>query len=567
MRKLATALLAVPVLAVVYASTAAAVARIVTPVGVGDRSRRAARRSGSSPPCRPTPTTATPVGDRSAADRGARSGRSSPRTATSTNPSRSSSAPRWTQRSVAARSRSSPSIAVAPRLGCRRPTSSRSRRKHRWAAGTYHTITVDAGALAAVGRAAGQPGPAAFLTRDDGGAPRSPRPSRSASASRVGDGLRDHVRPAGRPGVGRSRRPARARASTGTRDARRRPATAATDLHVHARRRRSAPNTRYRLVVDGVRDVDGVARRPARPRRSGRPRRPAVVRFRPRDDDDRRRRATRRSPSASPTADGPGGDEGGVHGHGRAASRSPGKVTFAEDDTVLVFVPAKALPYGAKVVMHGRRRRHAARDGVALLARHRRPVQDRRRSRADAAHRARSRPRGGGGRPAAAARSAAAAGASVETLLPAAHELHADRRLGHLGRLVLAARAAATSPPLKLDRGISSKVSRPYAKKLAVGGDCSHFIGGNPGDRLRRAGYTSYTLGREHRLPLREPALGASSGRTCFFQSEKSYQRRPLRQPDEREVRPRRDRRLGLATAGSAWSSTSTTPDRDHRSG
>ena len=46
--------------------------------------------------------------------------------------------------------------------------------------------------------------------------------------------------------------------------------------------------------------------------------------------------------------------------------------------------------------------------------------------------------------------------------------------------------------PLRLDSGISSKVSRPYAKLLAIGNDCSHFIGGNPGDRLRRAGYTSY---------------------------------------------------------------------------
>ena len=47
--------------------------------------------------------------------------------------------------------------------------------------------------------------------------------------------------------------------------------------------------------------------------------------------------------------------------------------------------------------------------------------------------------------------------------------------------------------PLKLDAGISSKVSRLYAKKLALGADCSHFIGGNPGDRLRRAGYSNYT--------------------------------------------------------------------------
>ena len=76
--------------------------------------------------------------------------------------------------------------------------------------------------------------------------------------------------------------------------------------------------------------------------------------------------------------------------------------------------------------------------------------------------------------------------------------------------------------PLKLDRGISSKVSRPYAKKLAVGNDCSHFIGGDPGDRLRRAGYTNYTWAenigcRSGNAVRRRPRLAP------FFQSEKSY--------------------------------------------
>ena len=40
--------------------------------------------------------------------------------------------------------------------------------------------------------------------------------------------------------------------------------------------------------------------------------------------------------------------------------------------------------------------------------------------------------------------------------------------------------------PLKLDSGISTKVARPYAKKLAVNNMCTHFSGGTPGDRLRR---------------------------------------------------------------------------------
>jgi hypothetical protein len=74
--------------------------------------------------------------------------------------------------------------------------------------------------------------------------------------------------------------------------------------------------------------------------------------------------------------------------------------------------------------------------------------------------------------------------------------------------------------PLSLSSGISSKVSRPYAKKLAVGNDCSHFIGGDPGDRLRRAGYTSYRWAEN---------IGCRSGNAYdavlashrFFQSEK----------------------------------------------
>jgi uncharacterized protein YkwD len=75
--------------------------------------------------------------------------------------------------------------------------------------------------------------------------------------------------------------------------------------------------------------------------------------------------------------------------------------------------------------------------------------------------------------------------------------------------------------PLSLDAGISSNVSRPYAKKLAVGGDCSHFIGGNPGDRLRRAGYSSYHWAEN--LGCRAGGARASVlGSHLFFQNEKS---------------------------------------------
>ena len=111
--------------------------------------------------------------------------------------------------------------------------------------------------------------------------------------------------------------------------------------------------------------------------------------------------------------------------------------------------------------------------------------------------------------------------AAVETYYLGPDELHADRRLGHLDRQVQqpgrAQRRAAQA------RRRDQLEGQPaYAKKLAVGGDCSHFIGGNPGDRLRRAGYTSYRWAEN--LGCRSGnAKAAVLGSHLFFQSEKSY--------------------------------------------
>jgi len=49
--------------------------------------------------------------------------------------------------------------------------------------------------------------------------------------------------------------------------------------------------------------------------------------------------------------------------------------------------------------------------------------------------------------------------------------------------------------PLRLSAGISDRVSRPYARLLAVRGICSHFADHDPGYRLRRGGYTSWNWG------------------------------------------------------------------------
>ncbi|HEX5824927.1 MAG TPA: hypothetical protein VFY18_10765 [Candidatus Limnocylindrales bacterium] len=49
--------------------------------------------------------------------------------------------------------------------------------------------------------------------------------------------------------------------------------------------------------------------------------------------------------------------------------------------------------------------------------------------------------------------------------------------------------------PLNLAAGISTAVSRRYAKLLAVRGLCSHYADHDPGYRLRRAGYYRWTWG------------------------------------------------------------------------
>ncbi len=74
-------------------------------------------------------------------------------------------------------------------------------------------------------------------------------------------------------------------------------------------------------------------------------------------------------------------------------------------------------------------------------------------------------------------------------------------------------------PPLRLSTGISS-VARSWAKNLIISSRCVH---GDPGARLRRAGYTSYRWAEN--IGCRD---GYASGKKAvlathrFYQSEKS---------------------------------------------
>ncbi len=77
--------------------------------------------------------------------------------------------------------------------------------------------------------------------------------------------------------------------------------------------------------------------------------------------------------------------------------------------------------------------------------------------------------------------------------------------------------------PLRLDAGISAKVSRPYAKYLAGTGICSHFADGNPGSRLRRAGYDSYVWAENISCPKDMSPMALMVYTQHYFQAEKSY--------------------------------------------
>ena len=84
-------------------------------------------------------------------------------------------------------------------------------------------------------------------------------------------------------------------------------------------------------------------------------------------------------------------------------------------------------------------------------------------------------------------------------------------------------RYSAYVAPIRLISRISDVVARPYAKLLAVSNQCSHFLRGSPGDRLRAAGYYGYTwgenIGCRNGYATVKSAILASH---LHFQSEKS---------------------------------------------
>jgi uncharacterized protein YkwD len=374
-----------------------------------------------------------------------------------------------------------------------------------WAAGTFHTITVQAGALAQSGQPLAAPVRAVFLTRDA-------TTAAAVATQQAGDRVAVTTE-----FVVTFARPVEADSLAGA--VRLDPPTVGTVDTVTTQdgvtgfafrpKRTLLPDVGYRLSVVGVRDTDGLPLDPV-VLAVQTAKAPAVVRFRPHAGARGVARDTtisvrftmpmdRRSTAGAFS----------VSAHGRAVA---GTVAWTEHDTVLLFTPKAALPRASTITM-------AVGPGATAA----------------------------GGAPLAVAGHGTfrTLGASVTTASPAATTTTsggsavgggtwAAVETYYLGLMNctrtggwVTSTGACSSPggrnvaPLKLDSGISSKVSRPYARRLAINNECSHFIGGNPGTRLRAAGYTSYRWAEN--IGCRSGSARAAVLAThLFYQSEKS---------------------------------------------
>jgi uncharacterized protein YkwD len=387
-----------------------------------------------------------------------------------------------------------------------------------WQAGTYHTISVAPGALAASGRPMSTTVRAAFVTR--------PATSGRIVASRV-------VGDAAWPGtsfritfdraVETSRLVAALRISPVVQgslnpvDAESPIGQAATTFLFQPTAPLAAGTT-YSLSVEGLVDAQGAAIDAVPTLTISTTDAPRVIRFRPVDGTQKVDRGSALSVRFS---------EAMTHVTTRAAfsvvaNGTPvaGAVSFAEGSTVLVFKPKDRLPYGALVAVRVDATATSA-TGSPLAA----PSQVAIRIVAKPAPAARPTPaRASAPRVRSTSGGTAVGGGSWGAVETYYLKLMNCTRTGGW----VTSTGSCSSPggrnvaPLRLDAGISSKVSRPYAKKLAVNNLCTHFSGGNPGDRLRAAGYTSYRWAENLGCRSGNP-YSAVLGSHLFFQSEKSY--------------------------------------------
>ena len=381
--------------------------------------------------------------------------------------------------------------------------------KTAWAPGAFHTVSVQAGALAQTGQPLVRPARAAFLTR---------QPVTATIASTQPVGKRASVRTAFAVTFAGPIDPTTIKEAI-----RLDPATPGTVVangltkgpvtYEFVPSQPLEPDTVYELVVSGVRDQDGlslasqsIAVRTVKA--------PGVVRFRPRAEASDAPREAAISVRFTEPMDRRA--TAGAFTVKIGGKQVKGTISWAESNTVLVFKPATALPYQAAVVAkvditatsaNGAPMVRSVRAIFRTVAKPKvTPVSKPTTSRASG---------GGGG---------AVGGGSWAAVENFYLRLMNCTRTGGW----VTSGGACSSPggrsvaPLRIDGRISARVSRPYAKLLATRGACSHFLGGNPGNRLARAGFGSYRWAENLGCRSGNPS-SAVLGSHLFFQSEKPY--------------------------------------------
>ncbi|HWP62845.1 MAG TPA: Ig-like domain-containing protein [Candidatus Binatia bacterium] len=278
-----------------------------------------------------------------------------------------------------------------------------------------------------------------------------------------------------------------------------------------------APDTTYRFAVEGtVRDVEGALVGTVAPLEVRTVAAPRVVRFRPRNGTtgvDRGANVSVRFSQAMDRATTTPAFTVTVDGRPVDGTRR-----WAEGDTVLVVDLAADLPYGAKVVLAvDGRARSAVGAPLAEPARATFTVEPKP---APPPPRRTSTGTSSSGSTSGSGSSGSATWYAVETYY---FRLLNCTRTGGLVSSSGSCSGAGSGPlaAFLLDAGISSKVARPYAKLLATKGICSHFADGDPGDRLRRAGYPNYVWGENIGCRSGDP-YAAVLGSHLYFQAERS---------------------------------------------
>jgi hypothetical protein len=192
-----------------------------------------------------------------------------------------------------------------------------------------------------------------------------------------------------------------------------------------------------------------------------------------------------------------------------------GTFLWGENDTVLAFLPSKAFPAGAKIVMTvGDTATSKA--GIPL-------------DKITSAHatvlKAVKKASGGGTTPTQPISHGSGGTVGAGTWYAVETYYLKLMNCTRTGGWVISSGACSSpgglsTPPIILDKGLSDKVARPYAKLLATGGACDHFVNGSPTDRLHRAGYSGWAA---ENIGCRAAPNGFASvlGTHLYFQTEK----------------------------------------------